>query len=334
MENTTAPIAEQKAEPKHKLRWYQYSLRTLLICVTLFAFACSWFAVKMRQAKRQQEAVETLTKCRYNIGYDGVYPRRAPEWIIKLLGENFFYNVDEVGEWPNYSIMFRAGDRLPTLADADMSLFQSLPGLRILRLQNLHGESAALTDEGIVYLEGLKNLEILDLSGTDITDAGLSHISGLDRLRELRLCGTKITDAGLETVKGWTELRELRLRGSCVTDAGLEKIGRMTQIRELDVSFTRITDAGLRHLEGMSNLQELLLFNTQITDDGLEYLKGLSNIEYMDIGDSQVTDKGLKSLSKLTKMRRLECDLTHISADGVASLRVDLPKLEVPGYMK
>jgi hypothetical protein len=56
--------------PKTKLRWYQYSLRTLLIIVTLFAFACSWFAVKMQQAKKQYEAVETLLKRGGIVGYD------------------------------------------------------------------------------------------------------------------------------------------------------------------------------------------------------------------------------------------------------------------------
>ncbi len=38
-------------DPKPKLRWFQYSLRTLLIVVALWAIACScfasWFAVTM-----------------------------------------------------------------------------------------------------------------------------------------------------------------------------------------------------------------------------------------------------------------------------------------------
>lgn len=45
-----------------KRRWYQFSLRTLLIFVTLFAISCSWFAVKLQQARRQREAVEKIRK--------------------------------------------------------------------------------------------------------------------------------------------------------------------------------------------------------------------------------------------------------------------------------
>jgi hypothetical protein len=47
----------QLTSPKPTCRWFQYSLRTLMIIVTLFAIACSWFAVKMQQARRQREAV-------------------------------------------------------------------------------------------------------------------------------------------------------------------------------------------------------------------------------------------------------------------------------------
>jgi hypothetical protein len=32
--------------PSQELRWYQLSLRSLIIVVTLFAVLCSWFAVK------------------------------------------------------------------------------------------------------------------------------------------------------------------------------------------------------------------------------------------------------------------------------------------------
>ena len=45
----------------HKLRWYQYSLRTLLIVMVLASFGLSWFAVKLQQARRQRAVVAELT---------------------------------------------------------------------------------------------------------------------------------------------------------------------------------------------------------------------------------------------------------------------------------
>lgn len=51
-------------------RRFQFGLRTLLSFVTLFAIVCSWFAVKLQQAKRQREAVEALLQLGGYVGYD------------------------------------------------------------------------------------------------------------------------------------------------------------------------------------------------------------------------------------------------------------------------
>jgi hypothetical protein len=48
--------------PKPKRRWYQYSLRTLLIAVTLFAIPCGWLAVKMQEKRREWEVVAEIEK--------------------------------------------------------------------------------------------------------------------------------------------------------------------------------------------------------------------------------------------------------------------------------
>ena len=40
-----------------------------------------------------------------------------------------------------------------------------------------------LTDEGLVYLKNLRNLEWLILNGTKITDQGLSNLASLTSLR-------------------------------------------------------------------------------------------------------------------------------------------------------
>ena len=36
------------AKPKH--RWFQYSLRSMFVVMTLFAIACSWYAYEMSEA--------------------------------------------------------------------------------------------------------------------------------------------------------------------------------------------------------------------------------------------------------------------------------------------
>ena len=45
-----------------KRRWFQFSLRTLLVFVTLCAIPCSWLAVKLRQMKREEAAAAVIEK--------------------------------------------------------------------------------------------------------------------------------------------------------------------------------------------------------------------------------------------------------------------------------
>ncbi len=53
-------------------------------------------------------------------------------------------------------------------------------------LQN-SGERPRITDAGLKHLEGLKNLETLDLFASQVSDAGLRKLQGLQNLKSLDL---------------------------------------------------------------------------------------------------------------------------------------------------
>ena len=82
-------VAEPHATVSHpKLRWYQYSLRTLLVFVTLLCtVACSWIGVKLRQAERQRTVVEAITKLGGDVGW---CIRPGPAWLQPLLGDDYY----------------------------------------------------------------------------------------------------------------------------------------------------------------------------------------------------------------------------------------------------
>jgi hypothetical protein len=108
--------AAKTIDARPKLRWYQFSLRSLLIFVSLFAVACSWFAVKMEQARKQRLGVAEIIKLGGAVIYgfcdrypeDGSKPNvlvllpngcwrieRNPEprvrsWLRNLFGDDFF----------------------------------------------------------------------------------------------------------------------------------------------------------------------------------------------------------------------------------------------------
>ena len=87
-------------------RRFQYSLRTLLLVMTLACIGMSWLGVKMQQARKQREAVEAIEKLGGWVHYDyqvdqsgrwhfGAVPP-GPAWLRNGLGEDFFSTVVDI----------------------------------------------------------------------------------------------------------------------------------------------------------------------------------------------------------------------------------------------
>ena len=114
---------------------------------------------------------------------------------------------------------------------------------------DFHLQSADVTDQSLVSVEGLKNIYSLNLGKTKITDAGLVHIEGLTTLNRLYLQETKITDKGLVHLKGLHELVYLNLYGTAVTDQGLANLAGLSKLTNLYVWQTKVTEAGIDKLK-------------------------------------------------------------------------------------
>jgi hypothetical protein len=94
-------MTEPSAKPRR--RWFRFSLRTLLIAVTLL---CVWLGYETTQAVRQRRAVELVN----GIGGEIYYAHQrdakgnnnpmldpwAPRWLRELVGEDYFVTVSEV----------------------------------------------------------------------------------------------------------------------------------------------------------------------------------------------------------------------------------------------
>ena len=135
---------------------HSFTLRTLLIGVTLAGcgFACLGF--KVQEARRQQADVAAILKLGGNVYYDhqfgiaGYNPSAVPpgpRWLRALLGDDFFGRVCEI-------------DLTGTpLQDADLRHLERLKGLSTLLL-----DGTTVTDSEVARLQrALPNCIILPI---------------------------------------------------------------------------------------------------------------------------------------------------------------------------
>lgn len=216
--------------PKPNRRWYEFSLKTLMIVMTLFAMTVGWVGYRVQRAQQNRQRIpEDEKRVRQNAidefpeevagierlggGVSASYSWRRDvsmlEWILDDPGgpdDPTFYYVISV-------------DGGPTFGDDGLAYVGELKSLESLEL-----EKTIVTDDGLRHLKGLANLEYLDLTDTHIGDAGLKHLKGLESIGWLVLDGTNVTDAGLEHLTGMTELYVLSLRSTNVTQDGLNTL--------------------------------------------------------------------------------------------------------------
>jgi hypothetical protein len=142
--------------PKPKLRWLQFSLRTLLIVVTLCAIPCSWYAVKKQQGREQREIAKEVEMWGGRVEWSRP---SSPQWLRGLLGEELFNSVKSVNFAPT-----------PVYDDG----VDQITG--VSHLQGLYLDGTKITDSQLEHLERLGQLQTLWLDRTQVTDEGVKKL--------------------------------------------------------------------------------------------------------------------------------------------------------------
>lgn len=129
-----------------KRRWNQFSLKTMLVVMTLLCIGpgagVAYWRIEIRK-------------------------RDAADFAVRSLGGVCWYHYGQIR-----AVEVSLGDT--KTADADVARIASLPGLSEVRTMNLG--RTRITDAGMVHLACLKNLKVLNLHGTQVTDQGINEL--------------------------------------------------------------------------------------------------------------------------------------------------------------
>jgi hypothetical protein len=214
-----------------KRRWFQFSLMTMLVVMTLVSVPLAWLAHDHNEFRKREAVIAMIERIGGKVTYDTSQPFRE-SWLRPLVRSKMYREVVGVN---------LLGCKV---TDTEMAYFETLTKLQWLDLD--HTE---VSDAGLAHLARLQELDRLMLRHTKITDDGLIHLAGLRKVRSLWLGYCQITDDGLRHLTWQTHLQTLDLEHIQVTDAGLVHLVQLSGLKQLHLAGNKVTKQGIRELE-------------------------------------------------------------------------------------
>ena len=302
--------------PPRPRRWYQFSLRTLLIGMVVVSAGVGLVGIRMQRARRQQAGVLAIEA----IGGSAMYRYEEPVWKFPVdvartwLGDDFFVSVVEVhvdlsraDTTAQQLAIWKAIGDLPQLEKLRVdyprryprSRFNIGPIRRLTKLHTLKIRDARIDGVDLAPLTGMPSLAQLDLSHNEIGDAAWRHLAGVRKLRKLDGSYSFVTDAGVAHLANCPDLRHLVLRRGLITDGGATELTRIKSLETLVLDGTRITDDALAHLAKLESLKSLSVSETAVTDRGLDHLAESRSLRSITAERRNVTKEALQQFKSL-----------------------------------
>ncbi len=189
-----------------------------------------------------------------------------------------------------------------------------------------------LTDEKLSVVEGLTNLEWLDV-GKYYADpdkyvlTDISPLANLANLKQLHVEGHEISD--LSPLSGLTGLTELHFYRNNIVD--LSPIAGLVNLEEIALGENPISDLTPFANTDLGKLERLYMWNCEIED--LSPLSGLTSLKLLHLYGNEVVDvsplTGLTGLDELHLGDNSISDLSQIAGlEGLSHLHLFLNEIE------
>lgn len=313
-------MASVEKNTPRKRPWFRFSLRTLLLVMTVVAL---WFGFTFSRARHEERAAKAILAADGKIVYD--WQVRSPDeepktklapagplWLRKLFGLHWFDSIVQVEfrerRWrdPQANIEKRFAKFGPKL-------------LKLSKLKSMRLYEATLSKQDCQLIAELSQLEELSCGRMKISDEEARMLSMAPNLQQLRLDGVHITTQGLEALAKLPRLKELRFTSPYnydsegedtqeywLQDEGLQAFADCKQLSSLQFHQTLITDEGIRSLGKLKQLEKLMVHSPNITGKSLEFVVArMKNLEYLSTTQWKIDDDDLLLLQELPKLRVL-----------------------------
>lgn len=222
--------------------------------------------------------------------------------------------------------------------------FQAIGELAGLKSLTLYNNCVGLTDESIVHIAKLKELEFLGTDRIMVSDDGLKPLGELKNLKSASFFHTSYRKAGFTGVgfghlKACPKLEKLTVAGLSAGDECFAAIATISQLREFSTWHTHQTESGNADIAKLTNLRALKVGQRlpragarepSLSDASLGVLTSIKTLENLQLGEAHFTPELLaKCLPSLPQLQRLTLFETDLTAEDVEKLRAALPSVKI-----
>jgi internalin A len=299
-------------------RWYhwllpRFSLRTLLIAVTVFALVGGYW---IERAERQRRAAEFLTKhgiqWQFSTGAQGGAP--SPLGVIQTVSppqskhfDHYFQSITSVPQFFGLALS----------RDEEQEVISN-----IARLPALEKLSYGTATSGIDWkpLKQAQALTELTLFPREISTPDMEALGALTQLKQLHLNGFAPERIDLSALARLKNLRELELRVFHGDEIELAPLATLPKVETLRLANLGVDDSFCEELAKSKTLKVLSLSKGEVTDRGADSLSRIASLETLDLSNTFVTDAAIDSLIKLPKLTTVGLGDTRVTFQGLARL--------------
>lgn len=244
---------------------------------------------------------------------------------VEANGEMTDAVLARIAQIPHVTSLVLGGSR--ELTDDGLLHLARMPQLEHLDMGEYPG--GKLTDRGLEVLRHLPNLRRFDMAWQSaMTDRGVAYLRHCDQLESVNLMGSPTGDGAIEALQGKPKLRKFRT-GRLVTDAGLALLHNFPLLKTahegneghllIDGPFT---NAGLALLAGLEGVFDLDLFwhVTGITTDAFVHFAGLPNLSVLGCDGHLSDNTAMRHFAAIPRLRRLRAQESAADDDGFVEL--------------
>jgi hypothetical protein len=212
------------------------------------------------------------------------------------------------------------------LTDDGLLHLARMPQLERLDLSEYPG--GKLTDRGLEVLRHLPNLRKFEMTWqSGITDRGVANLRFCDRLEDVNLMGSPTGDGAIEALQGKPNLSQFST-GRLVTDAAIPLLHSFPRLKSAGDRESKllldgpITNLGLAALAGLDGVFDLDLFwhVDRITTDGFAHLVRLPNLTVLGCDGRLSDDVALGHIAAMPRLKRLRIQESVATDDGFVAL--------------